>query len=75
LAIFQVREEIDKFHQDWFTEATEVAREVGTEPSAPRLTGRQSHRNNVPQSNPEEYFRRAVAIPFLDHLIAEMSTR
>ena len=33
------------------------------------------HRNNVPAENPEEYHRRALAIPFVDRFVAEMTFR
>ena len=33
------------------------------------------HRNNVPTENPEEYYRRALAIPLVDRFIAEMTFR
>ena len=33
------------------------------------------HRNNVPAENPEEYYRRALAIPLVNRFIAEMTFR
>ena len=33
------------------------------------------HRVNAPASSSSEYYKRAVTIPFLDHLISEMSNR
>ena len=41
----------------------------------PRTCGRQTARSNVEASNPEEYWRRTVFIPFLDHLIREFEDR
>ena len=41
----------------------------------PRITGRQEHRNNAPCVNPESHYRVNVAIPFIDHLLEEMSSR
>ena len=40
-----------------------------------RSTVRQMHRNNVPAENPEEYYRRALAIPLVNRFIAEMTFR
>ena len=37
----------------------------------PRRCGRQTARSNVEASTPEEYWRRTVFVPFLDHLIQE----
>ena len=41
----------------------------------PRITGRQEHRNNALSVNPESHYRVNVAIPFIDHLLEEMSSR
>ena len=41
----------------------------------PRITGRQEHRNNAPSVNPESHYRVNVAIPFIEHLLEEMSSR
>ena len=48
---------------------------VGTSPSLLRPVGRQTQRSNEPCTNPEEYFRRSVAIPFLDHLLQGINSR
>ena len=36
--------------------------------SIPRRCGRQTARNNVESSSPEEYWRRVVFVPFMDHI-------
>ena len=36
----------------------------------PRIASRQQYRSNTEASNPLEYYKRNVAIPFLDHIIA-----
>ncbi|CAH3023622.1 unnamed protein product [Porites evermanni] len=43
-------------------------------PSIPRRTNQQQHRDNVPAQTPSDYYKRAVAIPILDHLQSEMKT-
>ena len=52
-----------------------MALKVGIAPTMPRLAGRQMHRNNVTATCPEEYYRRAVTVPFLDHILQEINTR
>jgi hypothetical protein len=44
-------------------------------PHLPRIFGRQNNRNNVPARTPEEYYRRAVFLPFLDGILTQMSLR
>ena len=36
----------------------------------PRIVGKQTCRNNVGSDNPEEYYRRAMAKPFIDNVIS-----
>ena len=43
-----------------------MASKVGTPPSLLRLVGRQIQRSNVSSTNPAEYFRRSVIIPFFE---------
>ena len=60
----------------WFKYAAEKVREaVGEsdyEPSLPRLCSRQRNRANVLAETAEEYFRRTIAIPFLDHFLGQI---
>jgi len=41
----------------------------------PRLCGRQMQRTNIPAADPETYYRLAIYIPFLDHLMEGLSDR
>ena len=64
-------------HSDrWFKYAAEKVREaVGEsdyEPSLPRRCGRQRNCANVSAETAEEYFRRTIAIPFLDHFLSQI---
>ena len=52
-----MRENIDIHHRQWYKDASDMALKVGTTPSMPRLTGRQTLRNNVTATDPEEYYR------------------
>ena len=71
----QMREPIDKEFSDWYHEADELTQKLTEEIKVPRLTGRQVHRANAGGDTPEDYFRRNVAIPFVDHLKEEMKQR
>ena len=61
-------------HRQWYDEATAKGH-VNIVPHVPRLTGKQTQRNNVPATSPEEYYRRSVTLPFIDHLLVEFKTR
>ncbi len=41
----------------------------------PRVSHRQQHRSNPQHTSVEDYFKKTIAIPFLDHLIADLSSR
>ena len=62
-------------HRQWYDEATAKGQHVNVVPHVPRLTGKQTQRNNVPATSPEEYYRRSVTLPFIDHLLVELRTR
>ena len=67
---------INSLSAEWFTHASELSAKIGAnEPKIPRLCKRQAHRENIPTDVPETYFRTSVAIPFVDHLLAQMTSR
>ena len=70
-----LRENVDKYHDQWFAEVEQLSASIGTEPSLPRLCGRQTHRSNIPSQTPKEYYRRTITIPLLDHILTEMKSR
>jgi len=41
----------------------------------PRFSNRQIHRNNVPASSPEQFYRASIFIPYLDKFIRELDNR
>ena len=49
-------------------------KQTGIEPSMPRFVGQQQHRSNVEAGTPKDYYKRALTIPLLDHLISEIDT-
>jgi hypothetical protein len=58
---------------DRFAKIFGKAEEVLGEPlTIPRIVGRQKNRNNIPASSAEEYFQRAVYLPFLDGILAQL---
>ena len=57
------------------SEGRRARRRGGPEITMPRVTGRQRHRGNAPRITIEKYYRKNIAIPFLDHLTQEMHIR
>ena len=69
------REEVTKNFASIYVQCVRMAEQVGTVPEAPRVTKRQQHRTNPEASSVEEYYRRAVVIPFIDHIIQSLEDR
>ena len=61
-----------------FKETTQLAKSLHGEDfelKLPRLSSRQAHRDNVPASSAEEYFRISLYNEFVSHLIEELEER
>lgn len=72
----RIRENAETEFKSLFRECEEAARNMGSQITTPRLIkGRQVHRANVAAENSEEYFRRAVFIPWTDGLISNLRAR
>ena len=52
-----------------------MADRIGAVPANPRTAARKIHGNNVPATTPNNYYRRALAIPLLDTLVTELDFR
>ena len=65
----------DNVWQELYQDKTKLAEKQNVLQSKPRTAGRQQHRDNVPADTPEEYWRRSVYYPLLDHIAYELETR
>lgn len=71
----ECRNEIHSKHAEWYNEAVELAATLGTSPTLKRITGQQTLRENYVTSGPEEYYKLALTIPFLDQILQELRSR
>ena len=55
--------------------AVRVAENIRVDPPFPRMTGRPQPWPKTPAANPEEYFRRTIAVPLLHSITNEMEIR
>ncbi|XP_025204014.1 52 kDa repressor of the inhibitor of the protein kinase-like [Melanaphis sacchari] len=58
-----------------FITASKTLTDVGGTMSVPRLSKKQINRDNYTESTPEEYYRKALFIPFLDHSITHLKSK
>lgn len=74
-----LRNEIDnRFDGTIFADVSALAEKLGATITIPRTVGRQRHRAGAgvnANTEPAEYYKINICIPFLDHIITEMETR
>lgn len=58
-----------------FVDAENLAKMIGEELKMPRVTQRQTNRENFECDSPENYFRLAIFNPFLDHFVNQLQDR
>ena len=58
-----------------YQQSVQIAEGVSTTPEMPRVTGRQQHCSNPSSFSVEDYFKKTVAIPLLDHIITSIKDR
>ena len=66
-----VRQKIEEKHAKWFQEVCRIFITV----QKPRTCQVKRNRANTPGETVEDYYRRNLTIPFLDHLINELEVR
>ena len=73
----QLQTKMDHEFSDWFVDANRLASKVETIIEIPCICKRQTRRANAitENSSTEDYYRINIAIPFVDHVVQEMSTR
>ena len=70
-----MRENIDIYHSKWFSEAETLANKVSVIVNVPRTVKKQMNRPNYDYSDVSEYYKRAITVPLLDHVIVEFNDR
>ena len=74
----EMRDNSDREFHEIFEEATKLGKTLHGEDyllSLPRITLRQTHRNNPSVSSPEDYYRITLYNEFLSQVIAEIEKR
>jgi len=70
-----IRHNVDERFAAAYRSAAELGSKSGTQPTIPRLCGRQTQWTNIPAADPETYYRLVIYIPFLDHVMEGLSDR
>lgn len=69
------RENADNVIKELIEQAEAIATKLNVELTLPRIVARQKYRSNHPSSNPSEYWKRSLLIPYLDSLIRSLDRR
>ena len=67
------RQNIDNNFQVIYDHSCRMAEKVGSSVSMPRIAARQQHRSNISSDTPLDYYKKNVAIPFLDHISTHLA--
>ena len=70
-----LRSTIDTTFCSWYEEVLELAEAIGVTEGVPRKTSLMRNHCNTPSGCPQEHYKRAIAIPFLDSLINQLEER
>ena len=70
-----LRSEESDFYQRCYDYAIRICNLIGIEPSMPRVTEKQVHRQNTPAGTPYDYYHVNVCSPFLEHLTEGIDQR
>lgn len=69
------RYDVDSYFNRIYKQILKIAEENDIEQSIPRICRRQQNRFNVQTENAQQYYKITVFIPFIDHLLSEISER
>lgn len=67
-------EEREKF-SELYQNAYRFCEDYGIDLSIPRIVGRQSQRANYPTTDPEEYYKLSIFLPYIDSIVSSLQIR
>lgn len=65
---------VSEFHKI-FLEASNLVEEIGCEIKMPRIAKTQTHRDNYPATDAEQFYLRSIYVPLLDTIKSDITTR
>ena len=68
-----IRINIDKYHDEWYSRALKLAQKVNDNNSVPRTCARQTARENFPAESPSHYYK--LSIPLIDTVLSELKRK
>jgi hAT family C-terminal dimerisation region len=73
--LMEMRVQVDERFHEIYISAVEFGRDWAIEPSVRKICGKQIHRSNMPNSEPEIYYRTSLFVPLIDSILECLSDR
>ena len=70
-----IRVNIDKYHDEWYSEACKLAQKINVNESVPRTCARQTARENFPAESPSHYYKLSLSTPLINTVLSELKRR
>ena len=70
-----IRINIDKYHDEWYSEACKLAQKININRSVPRTCARQTARERFPAESPSHYYKLSLSISLIDTVLSELKRR
>ena len=70
-----IRVNIDKYQNEWYSEACKLAEKINVNESVPRTCAQQTTRENFPAEPPSYYYKISLSIPLIDTVFSELKRR
>ena len=70
-----IRVNIDKYHDEWYSEAFKLPQKFNVNESVPRNCARKTTWENFPAESPSYYYKLSLSISLTDTVLSELKRR
>ena len=70
-----IRINIDKYHDERYSDACKLAQKISVNKSVPRTCARQTVRENFPAELPSHFYKLSLSISLIDTILSELKRR
>ena len=70
-----IRVNINKYHDEWYSEACKLAQKINVNESLPRTCAWYTTRGNFLAESPSHYYKLSLSIPLFDTILRELKRR
>ena len=70
-----IRVDIDKYHDEWYSEAFKLPQKFNVNESVPRNYARKTTLENLPAESPSHYYKLSLSISLIDTVLSELKRK